>query len=131
MKGACELRERAGGEDGANGGILPLGPTPGAPAHRDHPPRLFSGCPPWGYCLGGRIGRQSLHAGGLWDTTALGGASWAIFYVHVDDVPAAISRAEELGATVVLPLVDNGTIQFAHLIDPTGSRFAVWRPNEA
>ena len=68
-------------------------------------------------------------AGGLWDTTALGGASWAIFYVHVDDVPAAITRAEELGATVALPLVDNGTIQFAHLIDPTGNRFAVWRPN--
>ena len=68
-------------------------------------------------------------AGGLWDTTALGGASWAIFYVHVDDVPDAIARAEELGATVALPLVDNGTIQFAHLIDPTGNRFAVWRPN--
>ena len=68
-------------------------------------------------------------AGGLWDTTALGGASWAIFYVHVDDVPAAITRAEELGATVALPLVDNDTIQFAHLIDPTGNRFAVWRPN--
>lgn len=68
-------------------------------------------------------------AGGLWDTTALGGTSWAIFYVHVDDVPAAITRAEELGATVALPLVDNGTIQFAHLIDPTGNRFAVWRPN--
>ena len=68
-------------------------------------------------------------AGGLWDTTALGGASWAIFYVHVVDVPAAIARAEGLGATVALPLVDNGTIQFAHLIDPTGNRFAVWRPN--
>ena len=68
-------------------------------------------------------------AGGLWDTTALGGASWAIFYVHVDDVTDAIARAEELGATVALPLVDNGTIQFAHLIDPTGNRFAVWRPN--
>ena len=68
-------------------------------------------------------------AGGMWDTTSMGGGSWAVFYVHVDDVAAAVARAEELGATVALPLVDNGDIQFAHLIDPTGNRFAVWRPN--
>ena len=68
-------------------------------------------------------------AGGLWDTTAMGGGSWAVFYVHVDDVAAAVARAEELGATVALPLIDNGDIQFAHLLDPTGNRFAVWRPN--
>ncbi len=70
-------------------------------------------------------------AGGLWDTAALGGASWAIFYVHVDDVAAAIGQAEELGATVALPLVNNGAITFAHLIDPTGNRFGVWRPNDS
>ena len=68
-------------------------------------------------------------AGGLWDTSAVGGGSWAVFYVHVDDVAAAVERAEGLGATVVLPLVDNGAIQFAHLLDPSGNRFAVWRPN--
>ncbi len=68
-------------------------------------------------------------AGGLWDTTSMGGGSWAVFYVHVDDVQAAVDRAVELGAAVALPTVDNGQITFAHLTDPTGNRFAVWRPN--
>jgi predicted enzyme related to lactoylglutathione lyase len=68
-------------------------------------------------------------AGGLWDTTAMGGGSWAVFYVHVDDVQAAVAKAEELGASVALPIIDNGNITFAHLVDPLGNRFAVWRPN--
>lgn len=66
--------------------------------------------------------------GGLWDTSQLGGASWAIFYVQVDDVPLAMERAQRLGAKVVLPLVDNGAIEFAHLTDPLGNRFGIWRP---
>ncbi|MGB6454669.1 MAG: VOC family protein [Streptosporangiaceae bacterium] len=69
--------------------------------------------------------------GGLWDTSAMGGASWAIFYVQVDDVRAATARAQELGATLAVPLVDNGRIEFAHLIDPHGSRFGIWRPKDA
>jgi predicted enzyme related to lactoylglutathione lyase len=68
--------------------------------------------------------------GGLWDTSTTGGGSWAIFYVHVDDVADAVARATALGATVAVPLVDNGTIEFAHLIDPSGSRFAVWKPKD-
>jgi len=67
-------------------------------------------------------------AGGLWDTTDLGRGSWAIFYVGVDDVQAAITQAQALGGTVLLPLVDNGAIEFAHLADPEGNRFGVWRP---
>lgn len=66
--------------------------------------------------------------GGMWDTSATGGASWAIFYVEVDNVEAAIDRAVELGATVIIPLVDNGAIEFAHLSDPLGNRFGIWRP---
>ena len=50
--------------------------------------------------------------GGLWDTTQMGGANWAIFYVQVEDVHAAIDRAQELGAIVVVPFVDNGRIEF-------------------
>lgn len=69
---------------------------------------------------------QSL--GGLWDTSGMGGGHWAIFYVHVDDVKAAVSKAEELGAKVALPFTDNGAIEFAHLTDPHGNRFGVWRP---
>jgi predicted enzyme related to lactoylglutathione lyase len=68
--------------------------------------------------------------GGLWDTTSLGGNAWAIFYVQVDDVKAAIAQAESLGASVAVPFVDNGAIEFAHLLDPQGSRFGVWRPKQ-
>jgi len=69
--------------------------------------------------------------GGLWDTSQMGGANWAIFYVQVEDVHAAIERAQELGAVVVVPLVDNGRIEFAHLADPLGNRFGIWRPKTA
>ncbi len=68
--------------------------------------------------------------GGLWDTSDMGGQHWAIFYVDVDDVQASIDRAQELGATVTVPLVDNGAILFAHLVDPQGNRFGIWRPKE-
>ena len=66
--------------------------------------------------------------GGVWDTATTGGGSWAIFYVQVDDVRATIDKAAELGATVVVPFTDNGRIEFAHLQDPQGNRFGVWRP---
>ena len=66
--------------------------------------------------------------GGLWDTSGIGGANWAIFYVHVDDVQATLNRAQELGATVAIPYTDNGGIEFAHLVDPRGNRFGIWRP---
>jgi len=41
--------------------------------------------------------------GGLWDTSEMGAGNWAIFYVQVEDVHAAIDRAQQLGATVVVP----------------------------
>jgi predicted enzyme related to lactoylglutathione lyase len=69
-------------------------------------------------------------AGGLWDTSATGMGSWAVFYVHVDDVAASLAAARELGANVVVPLIDNGQITFAHLTDPDGNRFAIWRRND-
>lgn len=67
------------------------------------------------------------NSGGLWDTTEMGGANWAIFYVQVDDVRAYIARAEQLGGAVQVPLVDNGAIEFAHLADPLGNRFGIWQ----
>jgi predicted enzyme related to lactoylglutathione lyase len=66
--------------------------------------------------------------GGVWDTTEMAGESWAIFYVQVDDVKAAIAKAEGLGAKVVVPFTDNGPLEFAHLQDPHGNRFGVWHP---
>ena len=66
--------------------------------------------------------------GGVWDTATMGGGSWAIFYVQVDDVQATIEKASGLGAKVVVPFTDNGPLEFAHLLDPHGNRFGVWRP---
>jgi predicted enzyme related to lactoylglutathione lyase len=43
-------------------------------------------------------------------------------------VKATIEQAQQLGATVVVPSIDNGDIEFAHLVDPLGNRFGVWRP---
>lgn len=73
-------------------------------------------------------GGDAGHDGGLWDTGSLQGENWAIFYVQVDDVDAAFARAQELGATVAIPITDNGRIEFAHLIDPLGNRFGIWKP---
>ncbi|MCU1475658.1 MAG: glyoxalase/Bleomycin resistance protein/dioxygenase [Subtercola sp.] len=70
-------------------------------------------------------------AGGLWNTSSMGGASWAVFYVHVDDVNAAFEHALSLGASAALPVIDNGSITFAHLVDPAGNRFAIWNENAA
>jgi predicted enzyme related to lactoylglutathione lyase len=69
-------------------------------------------------------------SGGVWDTSAMGGDHYAIFYVNVDDVAATVERAESLGATVVVPVTDNGQILFAHLADPHGNRFGVWHPKQ-
>jgi uncharacterized protein len=69
--------------------------------------------------------------GGLWDTSQMGAANWAIFYVQVEDVSASIDRAVALGASLVIPLVDNGAIEFAHLTDLLGNRFGIWRPRAA
>jgi uncharacterized protein len=66
--------------------------------------------------------------GGVWETSGAGGESWAIFYVQVDDVRATIDKAESLGGKVLVPLTDNGPLEFAHLQDPKGNRFGVWRP---
>lgn len=67
-------------------------------------------------------------AGGLWDTSTTGGQSWAIFYVQVEDVRAAITEAERLGGQVVHPFTDNGNIEFAHVTDPAGNRLGIWQP---
>ncbi|MHB1519441.1 MAG: VOC family protein [Acidimicrobiales bacterium] len=64
--------------------------------------------------------------GGLWDTSHMGAEKWAIFYIQVEDVHAATDRAQQLGATVIIPLIDNG-IEFAHLADPLGNRFGIWQ----
>ena len=51
--------------------------------------------------------------------------------MHLEDVAATIAHAEKLGASVAVPFTDNGGIEFARLVDPTGNRFGVWRPKSA
>ena len=70
-----------------------------------------------------RYGTIGENRGGLWDTSHMGAENWAIFYVQVDDVHAAVDRAQQLGATVAVREIDNGMIDFAHLTDPLGNRF--------
>lgn len=60
----------------------------------------------------------------------MGGETYPIFYVHVEDVAAALEQAVELGATVAIPLVDNGQIYFAHPLDQQGNRFGIWQAKE-
>lgn len=67
--------------------------------------------------------------GGLWDTSAMDGQAWAIFYVQVEDVRATVEQAQRLGGSVAVPPVNNGQIEFAHIVDPAGNRFGVWHPN--
>jgi predicted enzyme related to lactoylglutathione lyase len=69
--------------------------------------------------------------GGIWDTSAIGAASYAIFYVHVDDVEEIVKKAESLGAQVAVPVTSNNAIEFAHLVDTNGNRFGVWRPKSS
>ncbi len=92
--------------------------------------RFYGGLFGWAVGESSPVGYRMVDggAGGLWDTTNLGGASWAIFYVGVEDVAATIAQAQALGATVLVPLIDNGAIEFAHLADPEGNRFGIWRP---
>lgn len=60
--------------------------------------------------------------GGVWDTSKMGGAHWGIFYVHVDDVKATITKAEQKGGKVVVPYNDEGDIEFVHFEDhPTAA----------
>jgi len=64
--------------------------------------------------------------GGVWESATNGGESYAIFYINVDDVKATVDKAIALGATLKVPVTDNGTILFAHLLDPHGNRIGVW-----
>jgi uncharacterized protein len=53
---------------------------------------------------------------------------YTIFYVQVDDVPAALAKAESLGGKTVVPpvTIPNGT--FAWFADPEGNTIGLWKP---
>jgi len=63
--------------------------------------------------------------GGLWDGTATLG-TYAVAYIEVDDLAAAVDRAEAAGATVVVPPTPHGPTRVAHIADPAGNRIGLY-----
>ncbi|WP_040495315.1 VOC family protein [Ilumatobacter nonamiensis] len=52
-------------------------------------------------------------------------------YISVDDIDAALSRAEAAGATVVMPRTDVFTSgSMAIVVDPTGAVVSFWQPGD-
>ncbi|MDN3354953.1 VOC family protein [Actinomadura sp. DC4] len=67
-------------------------------------------------------------SGGVFDSQ---GAfpSYAIFYVTVEDVAATLSKAEALGAKVLVPATTSPDgLVFAQLQDATGNHFGIFTP---
>jgi predicted enzyme related to lactoylglutathione lyase len=77
-----------------------------------------------GYRLVTQKGAQGPHGG-----VFAGDRNRAAFFVVVDDVAAAVAQAEELGGKVVDPprTTPNG-LTFAHLLDPAGNHFGIYKP---
>jgi hypothetical protein len=54
---------------------------------------------------------------------------YAVFSVLVEDVAATCQRAEEAGGKVLrAPQVNPSGVTFAHLLDPAGNHFEVFKP---
>ena len=71
---------------------------------------------------------DGLPHGGLFATKGTM-ASYAVFTVLVDDVEAACRRAVEAGGQIQRAASVNPVgVTFAHLLDPAGNHFAVFRP---
>ena len=54
-------------------------------------------------------------------------ASWATYFM-VQDIHAAVAKAQSLGAEVAVDVIDVPPGSLALLIDPQGVRFSVWQP---
>jgi uncharacterized protein len=52
---------------------------------------------------------------------------YTIFYVDVDDVAAALKKAESLGGKTLVPPVDIPTGTFAWFQDPEGNTVGLWK----
>lgn len=64
-------------------------------------------------------------------TTALGHEphNYVLFYIEVDDIPAALASVEQLGGAVVVPETQiPGTGSFAWFRDPAGNLAGLWKP---
>jgi len=52
---------------------------------------------------------------------------YTIFYVGVDDVAAALQKANSLGAKTLVPPTDIPTGTFAWMQDPAGNTVGLWK----
>lgn len=70
----------------------------------------------------GMVGAGEGGIGGGIGSTPDGGPGFATFYIEVDDLDAALARAEKLGGRTVMPATDipGMNIKFAYLADPEG-----------
>ncbi len=62
--------------------------------------------------------------------TALGHEpfNYVTFYVQVDDVPAHLKKAVDLGGKMLVPPIDIPTGTFAWFADPEGNTIGLWKP---
>ncbi len=74
------------------------------------------------------------HAGGGINggigTTQDGGPGFVTFYVLVPDLQAALDRAESLGGSTAVPIVEMEMVTFALLSDPQGNRVGLVAPGQ-
>jgi predicted enzyme related to lactoylglutathione lyase len=65
--------------------------------------------------------------GGIWPAPPQS-PNFVQLFMGVDDVPAAVKKAEDLGAKLIIPptTLPEGD-EMAVLLDPQGMSFAVWR----
>ena len=53
---------------------------------------------------------------------------YTMFYVQVDDVQAALDKAQALGAKMLVPVVKIPTGTFAWFADPEGNTIGIFKP---
>jgi predicted enzyme related to lactoylglutathione lyase len=79
------------------------------------------------YELASYAGAERPH-GGIFDTEGKS-PNHAVFFVTVSDVEATVEQAERLGGkTLNPPTTTPSGLTFAHLQDPAGNHFAVFKP---
>jgi hypothetical protein len=78
--------------------------------------------------------RDGTLGGGIWDASSAwpeAETTYAVFYVEVEDVAAAVAAAEAAGAKVVIGRREHGPTISAHLLDPAGNRIGVYQIAQA
>ncbi|MGA8015953.1 MAG: VOC family protein [Candidatus Dormiibacterota bacterium] len=77
--------------------------------------------PSSGFDYGMVNGRDGGVGGGI-GTSPDGGSGFATFYVEVDDLTAALARAEKLGGSTIMPPTEipGMELRFAYISDPEG-----------